>query len=208
MTTTDSSPSEHVDTRHRLAHVDRLRTELAVDGLHVLDHPDLRDWPSYTPTEIVPGLFQGGTEDHDVLSEPLPTGAGWSRAGYPFDLVVTLYADARPVPWGVQELRFGFPDAAPGTAELAVVGRLADLAFERWVDGDQVLIRCQAGVNRSGLVTALVLLRAGLAPEQAIRQIRRTRGAASLCNDHFVHWLLGHDSTRTPGSVIAVAPTA
>ncbi len=28
------------------------------------------DWPAYTPDEILPGLFQGGTKDNEVLGYP------------------------------------------------------------------------------------------------------------------------------------------
>ena len=30
------------------------------------------EWPAYTPDEILPGLFQGGTEDHEVVGYPAP----------------------------------------------------------------------------------------------------------------------------------------
>ena len=53
-----------------------------------------------------------------------------------------------------------------------------------------MLIRCQAGLNRSGLVTALVLIMAGWAPEDAIRRIRVRRSVNALCNRHFTTWLL------------------
>jgi protein-tyrosine phosphatase len=63
-------------------------------------------------------------------------------------------------------------------------------AFERWQSGEQVLIRCQAGLNRSGLVTALALMHAGYEPGDAIRQIRQQRSQMALFNDHFVTWLV------------------
>lgn len=164
-----------------------------------LPNPELReliadtsldDWPDYAPTQIAPGLFQGGTEDHDVLS--LPGDDFATRGNYPFDTVVTLYASAQPVPWGVEELRFGFLDAALGGDDIDTVVRAARFAYHRWQDGAQVMIRCQAGMNRSGLVTALVLIQAGLTPAQAISLIRLQRGSACLFNTHFVAWLVEH----------------
>ncbi len=150
----------------------------------------LDDWPDYAPTEIAPGLFQGGTEDHDVVS--LPGDDFATRRSYPFDTVVTLYASAQPVPWGVEELRFGFLDAALDGDDIDTVVRAARFAHHRWLDGAQVMIRCQAGMNRSGLVTALVLIQAGLTPAQAVSLIRRQRGSACLFNTHFVTWLVEH----------------
>jgi protein-tyrosine phosphatase len=43
------------------------------------------------------------------------------------------------------------------------------------------LVHCQAGLNRSGLVTALALIRGGMQPEQAIAKIRQQRCAMPCC---------------------------
>ena len=150
--------------------------------------PDDAWWPEYAPDEILPGLWQGGTEDGDVVGCPTP--AGHYRRCHPFDLVVTLYADAQPAPWEVEELRFGFPDShlTPKGIERAVA--LSAHAHSRWQSGARVLIRCQAGVNRSGLVMALTLMRHGLNATDAIGLIREGRGPAVLSNRHFVRWLV------------------
>ena len=150
--------------------------------------PDDAWWPEYAPDEILPGLWQGGTEDDDVVGCPTPDGH-YSRS-HPFDLVVTLFADAQPVPWEVEEVRFGFPDSnlTPKRIERAVA--LSGYAYARWQSGARVLIRCQAGVNRSGLVMALTLMRHGLSATDAIGLIREGRGPAALSNRHFVRWLV------------------
>ena len=144
--------------------------------------------PEYAPDEILPGLWQGGTEDDDVIGGPTPSGH-YSRS-HPFDLVVTLFADAQPVPWEVEELRFGFPDSSltPRAIERAVA--LSAHSHSRWQSGARVLVRCQAGVNRSGLVMALTLMRHGLSATDAIGLIRERRGPAALSNRHFVRWLV------------------
>ena len=72
------------------------------------------EWPAYTPNEILPGLFQGGTEDHEVVGYPAPRHHyermhSGSTPTYQFDVVITLCADAQPAPWGVHEVRYGFP---------------------------------------------------------------------------------------------------
>ena len=56
------------------------------------------------PAGSVPGRHRGRATSS--WSARRAAGAGT----YPFDVVVTLYADANPAPWGVEELRFGFPD--------------------------------------------------------------------------------------------------
>jgi len=87
-------------------------------------------------------------------------------------------------------LRFGFPDShlTPKGIERAVA--LSAHAYARWQSGARVLIRCQAGVNRSGLVMALTLMRHGLSATNAIGLIREGRGPAALSNRHFVRWLV------------------
>lgn len=148
---------------------------------------DLHEWPEATPHMILPGLFQGGTEDHDVVWEGA---AQRLRGSYPFDVVVTLYADANPVPWGVEEFRFGFYDAALEQSDAGRVIELARMAYARWVRGQRVLVRCQAGINRSGLVTALILMMSGMNAESAIKLIRERRSPHVLSNAYFEQWLL------------------
>lgn len=145
-------------------------------------------WPEYAPSEILPGLWQGGTENDEVIGCHVPR--SHYRAQQPFDVVITLYADALPAAWGVEEVRFGFPDAALTPAFVDRVLALADHAHRRWTEGARVLIRCQAGVNRSGLVMALALMRTGLAPHEAIALIRARRSPAVLSNRDFVRWLV------------------
>jgi predicted protein tyrosine phosphatase len=108
-----------------------------------------------------------------------------------FDTVATLYSAANAASHNVKEMRFAFHD-----------GDMSDLDPERdlffmvreahadWKAGKKVLIRCQAGINRSGLVTALVLIRDGYAPADAIRLIRDKRCEAALSNSLFENWLL------------------
>jgi hypothetical protein len=150
------------------------------------------EWPAYAPDEILPGLWQGGTEDDHVVGGVIPRDHHRVLDGRQprFDVIVTLYADAQPAPWGVEELRFGFPDAdlTPEFAERAIA--LARHAHRRWRDGQRVLVRCQAGVNRSGLVMALVLMLDGLDAHDAIALIRERRAPAVLSNFAYVRWLV------------------
>ena len=149
----------------------------------------MKHWPEYAPTEILPGLWQGGTEDDEVLGYPTPRGH-YSR-NCAFDFIVTLDADAMPAPWGVEEVRFGFPDSClTPLVELKAVS-LARSAYQHWLAGERVLIRCQAGVNRSGLVMALVLMHYGYSAADALTLQRSRRGNAVLSNGNFEAWLLG-----------------
>lgn len=146
---------------------------------------------SYEPTslysEIAPNLFMGGTDDNDVIHNPA-TGA--RRTDLPFDAIVTMYAWAQPADWKVQEFRYGVPDAAIEHIDLGRLKQAVDFGFNRWMAGDRVLVRCQAGLNRSGLVTALILMSTGLDAESAISLIRTNRADIALFNEHYVQWLL------------------
>jgi hypothetical protein len=172
-----------LDEAHSLAATlpERSLTEL-------LDSTNFWHRPAYAGSEILPGLYQGGTEDDDVVQ--VAAYGHRIASDTPYDVIVTLYASAQPAPWGVEELRYGFYDDALEGPDIDRVVRAARFAYQRWTDGDVVLVRCQAGMNRSGLVTALVLVMAGLSPAQAITLIRERRSSGALFNDHFVRWLL------------------
>ncbi len=158
-------------------------------------------WPTYAADEILPGLFQGGTEDDEVVGCRAPAGHRSFASSY--DTIVTLYADALPAAWGVEEIRYGFPDSSLTPTAIGKALRLAVLAHARWTAGERVLIRCQAGVNRSGLVMALVLMLAGRSAEEAIALIRERRAPAVLSNRHFVRWLV----TEAPEHVARLIPS-
>jgi hypothetical protein len=172
--------------------------------------------PEQLFSEIVPGLSQGGTpdEDWDAISGGARRGAVSGAHDFPFDAVVSLFAWSQPCDWGVEELRYGFYDAHPKHADMTRVIRAARWAHERWTGGDRVLIRCQAGLNRSGLVTALVLMLDGWTARDAIRVIRERRAEVALVNDDFVDWLIsdaaaaladGQSQSTTPSSTEPVA---
>lgn len=69
--------------------------------------------------------------------------------------------------------------------------RLEELAA--WVNDRRAkgptLVHCQAGLNRSGLVAGLALVRGGMTPADAIALLREKRSPAVLCNRSFERWL-------------------
>lgn len=60
----------------------------------------------------------------------------------------------------------------------------------------RTLVHCQAGLNRSGLLTGLSLISDDMDPEfykqpaKVIAHMRERRSKAVLCNKHFEQWLL------------------
>ena len=137
---------------------------------------------------IAPNLFQGGTDDLDVIH--LAQTNNRPRTDLPFDAIVTMYAWARHADWNIQEFRYGVPDAAITDIDLNRLRQAVEFGHDRWKAGDRVLIRCQAGLNRSGLVLALILIKDGLTPQEAINTIRENRGPDALFNENFHAWLL------------------
>lgn len=142
---------------------------------------------------IAPNLYQGGTDDLDVIHLPITT--KHNRTDLPFDSIITMYAWARPADWNIQEFRYGVPDALIRDIDLARLREAVEFGYSRWKNGDRVLVRCQAGLNRSGLVMALMLIKDGLTPQEAITMIRNARGEHALFNKDFCNWLLLQGAT-------------
>ena len=147
-------------------------------------------------SEILPGLYMGGTADTDVRGQKHVSGP---ISPEHFNTVVTLYAWANPVDWYVKELRLGFYDHESVDVNSNDLHQVVEAAHEDWKAGRKVLIRCQAGLNRSGLVTALVLARDGMPIKEAIALLRAKRSPAALCNPDFEDWLIAnHDVFMKP----------
>ncbi len=72
-----------------------------------------------------------------------------------------------------------------------MLNKLADRLFQRIMEGKKVLIHCNAGRNRSGLVSALVVRRYfSVSGQQALNYVRRRRPRA-IANPHFEVYLEG-----------------
>lgn len=130
--------------------------------------------------EIIPGLFQGG---HDYAE-------GGVIVRDEFDLVVSFYERTGHGPAaGVQHTFYRIPDGmltANERADLEEIALNVGIAIEA---GRRVLVRCQAGYNRSGLVVALALILLGHTPDDAVRLIRRQRSPYALFNQNFLGYL-------------------
>lgn len=147
---------------------------------------DFDDVPLHS--KILDDLYQGGTDDEATVyrgNKRLPT-VGDPR---PFDSVISLCAYTLPVGWLVKEMRFAFPDGPLEPWTIKEIEAIADWIYAQWKAGDRVLIRCQAGMNRSSLMTALVLMRDGLSADEAIALIRKQRSEYCFSNKHFVEYL-------------------
>ena len=161
-----------------------------LESLQAPAYENLHDDNKTLWSEILPNLWQGGTDDYDVMSMGRPVSENPFITKVHFDTVVTLYASARPVDWFVREIRYGFWDHDMKDFNSEDLFDIVRVAHTDWKNGRRVLIRCQAGWNRSGLITALVLIREGYSARDAIDMQRKRRSEWVLCNEHFERWLL------------------
>ena len=139
--------------------------------------------------EIVPGLWQGchhyldpeGEIDHAVVL-PLDD----------WDLIVSLYSRPGYGPFDdTEHVKISIPDGELDADELEQARETAEHVAAAVLDDRKVLVRCQAGLNRSGLIIALALRHLGYSPDDAIAQIRRRRSPNALFNTAFVAYIGG-----------------
>jgi protein-tyrosine phosphatase len=105
-----------------------------------------------------------------------------------FAYVVSLY------PWGQYELG---PDTVRHEVEMydshevpvELIDHAADLV-NGWRALGKTLVHCQAGLNRSGVVTAWALIKSGMGAQEAIDLLRAKRDPLVLCNPRFEAFLL------------------
>lgn len=127
--------------------------------------------------EIAARLWMSGTPDE------------WLPDTSRFDLVVTCYRGAPPAA-ETGELRCHFKDVPlipPRTK--ALIRHAVDTTLQEWAAGSNVLVRCRGGMNRSGLITGLVLVRAGWSGDEAVDLIRARRWHHCLRNPVFRHYV-------------------
>lgn len=133
--------------------------------------------------QIIPFLYVGG---HDTQAEEQ---VHVTREDG-FKLVVSLYRRfGNDIPPGITHRFHRMEDADLNPLHHGVLDELADAVAEKVRDGKKVLVRCQAGLNRSALVAALAMLKLGFYADEAIALIRERRSPYALCNESFVDYL-------------------
>lgn len=135
-------------------------------------------------TQINDNLWTGGCLDGVQLPED-------------FDYVVSLYPWGK---WGIgentQRIEWEMFDSVEQA--LDAVDERAETVNTLRAMG-KTLVHCQAGLNRSGIITARALM---LGPEkltarEAIDLLREKRSELVLCNEQFEEWLLALDEAAS-----------
>ncbi|MFE3558554.1 protein phosphatase [Streptomyces sp. NPDC059193] len=108
-----------------------------------------------------------------------------------FDLVISLFnlPGHGPDP-GIEHLVAEIPDGPLIGDQILTVQQLARAAAQAVRDGRTVLVRCNAGYNRSGLVVAQTLIELGHEASAAIGTIRQKRSPRALTNQLFEDYLI------------------
>lgn len=145
-------------------------------------------WPNAEHHEILPGLFLGGhLWEEDGLQRHGRHSSLWEDTSW--DYVVSAYLDNENEESFPQcDMRLVlFDDTESGLSEETweKIRSAVDEVVYRWRKGQKVLVRCQAGYNRSGMMMSLVLMRLGYRAKDAISILRRIRGKDVLVNSAF-----------------------
>lgn len=100
------------------------------------------------------------------------------------------------VPDGVLYLHFAYRDtnAIPDSTDLRLV---ASFLNDLRAAGKTVFIHCRLGLNRSALLTGLVLIDEGYGAKDAVEMMRNLRSPYVLENRTFERFLLSDTPTRT-----------
>lgn len=117
-----------------------------------------------------------------------------------FDFIITAVT-----PWEYEEIShlFSSKALAPGQGHLYVnlddsdvseqqvanIRHGADVAYTVFAQSHKVLVHCQQGWNRSGVIVARAMMMGRWSADQAIAAVRKVRGPSALCNEAFVNWL-------------------
>lgn len=73
--------------------------------------------------------------------------------------------------------------------DVTIIDGMADQIIQSLLRG-KTLVHCQAGLNRSGLLCAIVLMKLGKTPVKALALLRKKRHQVVLCNETFESWIL------------------
>lgn len=163
-----------------------MKTDLETHHIEGIARHGMRPFSVPLISHVSGNLYQGGCID----GVPLPSG---------IEHVISLYQSEAYRPHdGVKSwLSVKMFDAA----ELPDEQMLWTIAqhVHRCCALGPTLVHCQAGLNRSGMISALALILYGKKPEEAVAVLREARCDAVLCNPTFEEFVLNCEATLPIG---------
>lgn len=81
-------------------------------------------------------------------------------------------------------------DSASEPVDITTVDDVSDRVVKALAEGGNVLVHCQAGINRSNLIAASALVKMGRTPSEAIGLLREKRSSIVLANRTFEDFIL------------------
>lgn len=135
-------------------------------------------------SEVVPGLHIGA---HPEPEDPFELGA---------TVVITLTTgtSARAVPLHGVLIHWPILDGPiPPPEILDAVASFIDVCLDV---GNAVFVHCHAGMNRSPLVVARILMKRGMSAQEAIDLVRERRQES--LSDEYADWLLSYPIVLVP----------
>lgn len=140
--------------------------------------------------QAIVDYYNGNMQDvHQIDGNIWMGSAPIKKVDDSFDYIINLYAGARYSLQSHQVMVFALMNDEALIPNERLLHNLADTAVE-FAKRGKTLIHCQAGLNRSGLITGLTLIKQGMHPQIAIDLIRRKRSPQALFNKTFADWLL------------------
>lgn len=143
-------------------------------------------FPAEPWNEIMPDMWMGGMYFGPSMTACAPEDQ--------FDVVVSMAGRGgiftRVNSETVTRHNFFIDDGQLGPGEMALALEAAELVSEYWAEDNRILVRCNMGLNRSGLIVALALVDHGNDAQKVIDRIREKRSPNALCNPWFVKYIL------------------
>ena len=140
-------------------------------------------------SEILPGLFLGGTANSDTIFTPADGRKAFDDLS--FQSIITMFYAALPAGFNSHEMRYHIIDGPLDKVDMGRLGEIVSWGHSRWSkNNDILLVRCQAGINRSSFIMSLILIKHGYSALDAIVLIRSKRFSYCLSNEHYEKWLL------------------
>lgn len=138
------------------------------------------------------------TADLDVISKWHPDALVTLIERHEFEMLGVPRLGEQIVARGIDWHHLPIADVRPPDAQFEAGWRTSGPALNRLLrNGGRVLVHCRGGLGRAGTIAARLLVELGVAPDEAVRSVRRARPGAIETNEQLRYVLdLGNGERR------------